>query len=312
LLPAAAILATDPPIHTSLRRRVAAMFAPRRIAELRPALAQAAQRQLSGFVNAHPHGGDLLSGFVAPFALDVVCELFRVPKPYRHRVFQLGDPLTDRTATSHELAVTRAACEQLIGEIAADSDGELFTQLDGSADNDAEIVNLVIALLVGGRGSPTVFASSALFALLAVPARYRGLVERPDRIPAAVEELLRWVPVGVGGGFTRVAVREVELGSVVIAAGDAVIPAMHAANRDTAVFERPEELVLDRAFTPHLSFGHGAHYCIGAGLARLEAQAVLQALITSLPGLTLAADVAMAVWQRGRVVRQLAALEVTW
>lgn len=312
ILPASAILATDPPRHTKLRTLIAGMFSPRQVAAMAPSVTMLAFA-LTDELAAAGGPADIVSGFTEPFAAAVVCEMFGVPMHFRDQVFALGDALTARAATSASLATARAECEALARTMAQENPNGLFAMLGNDADTDADVLNLIIASLIGGRGSPTVFLSSSVFALLRDRRHYQHLVENPDAIPTAVEELLRFVPVGVGGGFTRVATADVQLGPVLIRAGEAVIPAMHAAGRDPQVFDNPDVLNLKRgAKVPHLAFGHGTHYCVGAGLARLEARIALEALTSRFPDLHLADPADGGVWQQGRVVRSLARLEVSW
>ncbi|MCC3328280.1 cytochrome P450 [Nocardia abscessus] len=312
VLPDWAILATDPPRHTWLRTMIAGMFAPRQIAAMAPAITALAHG-LVDELEAAGNTADIVSGFTEPFAAAVVCEMFDVPEQFRHQVFALGDALTARDASSETLTAARGECETLARAMAEQNPRGLFGMLGESVSTDEAVLNLIIACLIGGRGSPTVFLSSALFALLRERRRYQHLVDHPDAIAAAVEELLRFVPVGVGGGFTRVATVDVELGPVQVRAGEAVIPAMHVANRDPKVFEHPDELILDRGTKlAHLAFGHGAHYCVGAGLARLEARVALETLTTRLPALRLADSTEDCAWRHGRVVRSLERLDVAW
>ncbi|MEU2040450.1 cytochrome P450 [Nocardia niwae] len=312
VLPSAAILATDPPRHSRLRTLIAPMFAPRQIAAMEPAVTALAHRLVEDLV-AGGQPADIVAGFTEPFAAAVVCEIFGVPEHFRHQVFALGEALTARDATVESLAAARAECESLARAMAAENPAGLFGLLGESAQADEEVLNLIIACLIGGRGSPTVFLSSAVFALLREPHHFRHLIEHAEALPAAVEELLRFVPVGVGGGFTRVATVDVQLGPVLVRAGDAVIPAMHAAGRDPRVFDDPDSLVLDRGMrVPHLAFGHGTHYCVGAGLARLETRIALETLTTRLPGLRLADPADGGTWRAGRVVRSLERLDVAW
>jgi len=312
VLPQAAILATDPPRHTALRTLIAPMFAPRQIAAMAPAVTALAHRLVDGLETTGGHV-DIVSGFAEPFAAAVVCEMFGVPEHFRDQVFELGDALTARDATTESLASARGECEALATAIATENPTGLFGLLGESTDTDEDVLNLIIACLIGGRGSPTVFLSSAVFALLREPQHYQDLVNQPELVATAVEELLRFVPVGVGGGFTRVATADIQLGPVLVRAGDAVIPAMHAAGRDSTVFDEPDALVLERgAKLPHLAFGHGTHYCVGAGLARLEARIALEILTTRLPGLRLADPNDSGLWRAGRVVRSLERLDVAW
>ncbi|WP_084497075.1 cytochrome P450 [Nocardia amamiensis] len=312
LLPPAAILANDPPRHTRLRMRIAAMFAPRQVAALEPTVAAAAEK-LATRMEAAGGPVELISAYIQPFAAAVICELFGVPDRFREQVFTLGDALTDRDATTEALAEARAECEELTREMAAANPSGVFAMLGESAEADDEVVNLVIACLIGGRGSPTIFLSSAVLALLRDRARYQLLADNPGAIPVAVEELLRMVPVGISGGFTRVATADVQLGPVLVRAGDAVVPATIAAGRDPAVFDRPDELVLDRdGRARHLAFGHGTHFCIGASLARMEARIALTQLVSRFPSLHLGDAENGVVWRHGRVNRALERLEVAW
>ncbi len=312
VLPPEAILATEPPRHTRLRTLIGPMFAPRRVAAIAPGASELAHRLVDEFI-AGGEPADIVSGFAEPFAASVICDMFAVPECFRREIFLLGDALSARDATPETLAAARSQCEELTREMAAQNPIGLFGLLGQSEETDAEVLNLVIACLIGGRGTATVFLSSAVFTLLRDPRRFRQLVEQPALIPSAVEELLRFVPAGVSGGFTRVATTDVRLGPVLVRAGQAVIPVTHAASRDPKVFDDPDTFVLDRGTRlPHLAFGHGTHFCVGAGLARLEARIALEALTTRLPGLRLADPADGGAWRAGRVVRSLERLDVAW
>ncbi len=312
VLPPEAILATDPPRHTRLRTLIAPMFAPRQVAAIASQVTMRAHRLVDDLVGGG-EPADIVTGFAEPFAAAVICDMFAVPECFRREIFQLGEALSARDATPETLAAARAQCEQLTREMAGQNPIGLFGLLGQSERTDAEVLNLVIACLIGGRGTATVFLSSAMFTLLRDLRRYRQLVEQRALIPAAVEELLRFVPAGVSGGFTRVATADVQLGPVFVRAGEAVIPVTHAASRDPKVFDDPDSFVLDRGVRlPHLAFGHGTHFCVGASLARLEIRVALEALITRLPGLRLADPADCGTWRSGRVVRSLERLDVVW
>ncbi|WP_324190069.1 cytochrome P450 [Nocardia cyriacigeorgica] len=312
VLPPEAILATDPPRHTRLRTLIAPMFNPRRVAAITPRATELAHRLVDEF-SAGGEPADIVAGFAEPFAASVICDMFAVPECFRREIFMLGDALSARDATPETLAAARSQCEELTREMAAQNPIGLFGLLGQSDRTDAELLNLAIACLIGGRGTATVFLSSATFTLLRDPRRFRQLVEKPTLITSAVEELLRFVPAGVSGGFTRVATTDVQLGPVLVRAGEAIIPVTHAASRDPKVFDDPDTFVLDRGpRLPHLAFGHGTHFCVGAGLARLEARIALETLTTRLPALRLADPTDGGTWRAGRVVRSLERLDVAW
>jgi cytochrome P450 len=140
------------------------------------------------------------------------------------------------------------------------------------------------------------------------------LVADPELVPAAVEELLRWVPLGTsgGGGGVRVATEDVELGGQIVRAGEAVVVVMSSANRDEAVFDHSEEIDFSREGNAHIAFGHGAHHCLGAPLARMELQLAIGTLVRRLPTLRLAVPADEVPWRSQRVVRGVLALPVSW
>jgi cytochrome P450 len=138
------------------------------------------------------------------------------------------------------------------------------------------------------------------------------LAGHPARLGTAVEELLRFVPLQTAGVFARYALEDVEFGGVVVRAGDAVVVDLTSANRDATVFERPDELDLERAHNPHVAFGHGIHHCLGAALARMELAVGLETLAARLPGLALAVPPAEVPWLTGMVMRAPAALPARW
>jgi cytochrome P450 len=133
-----------------------------------------------------------------------------------------------------------------------------------------------------------------------------------SQLPAAVEEMLRYVPLPTTAVFARFATEDVPVGDVVIARGEPVLVEVPVTNRDPRVFADPDALVLDRDPNPHLAFGHGAHYCLGAQLARLELQVALERVLTRMPGLRLAVPEQELGWNRGYMVRGVTALPVVW
>jgi cytochrome P450 len=110
-------------------------------------------------------------------------------------------------------------------------------------------------------------------------------------LAGAVEELLRFIPLGAGASFPRYATEDIWMGDALVRAGELVVPAIGAANRDALHFDDADKLRIDRPAAQHLGFGHGAHHCAGAALAMVELQEALRALLTRLPGLRLAGDV---------------------
>jgi nocardicin N-oxygenase len=176
---------------------------------------------------------------------------------------------------------------------------------------EAELVVFGIVLLVAGYETTANQIANSVYALLTEPERAELLRVHPELLPGAVEELLRVVPLGIVS-MPVVAAADIELGGVLIRAGEPVMVARASANRDEAVFPRPEEIDFERANNPHMAFGHGAHYCLGAQLARMELQVAIASLLNRFPELRLAVPAEEVPWKTGALVRGVRALPVTW
>ena len=192
--------------------------------------------------------------------------------------------------------------------------GALVTARDeGDRLTEAELVGLGIGILIAGHETTMNQIGNMTFTLLTRPDHGDALrVAGPDAMAHAVEELLRFTPLGASAGFPRIATEDVELSGTTVRAGEAVVVSVHAANRDPAVFAAAEELVLDRAVNRHVGFGHGAHHCLGAQLARMELQEAIGGLLREFPDLRLAVPADEVRWRRGALVRGPQVLPLTW
>jgi cytochrome P450 len=153
---------------------------------------------------------------------------------------------------------------------------------------------------------------SFVFTLLTQPELLAQLRADPDLMPTAIEELLRYVPINTAAMFARYATEDIRFGDVVVRAGDPVLPALHAANRDPEVFADPDRIDLTRKPNPHVAFGHGPHHCIGAQLARLELQEALKAILARFPDLRFADGREGVKWEYGVIVRGPSLLRIAW
>ena len=168
----------------------------------------------------------------------------------------------------------------LLSALAAIRDGEDRLTED-------ELTSMAALLLIAGHETTVNLIGSGVLTLLEHPAQLALLRAEPTRITQFVKETLRFEgPVQVAP--PRYAAEEIELGDVIIAAGDTVVPALFAANRDPVHFEHTEEFYPERPTNPHLAFGHGIHYCLGAPLARLEGRIAFDRLFARFPNLRLA------------------------
>ncbi|MEV0609885.1 cytochrome P450 [Polymorphospora rubra] len=312
------LIGLDPPRHTRLRRLVASGFTPRRVEQLRPRVAELVGGMIDT-MEGLPRPVDLVANLSMPLPVQVIFELFGVSPDDRDAFLGWSAALMGKWDRDPER--TRAALDGFAGLIAAKRAApadDLLTALITARDEqdqltERELVMLCIGVLIGGHETTANQINLFLLTLLRERDRWERLVADPEALPHAIEELLRFVQLGESGvGQVRLTTEEVTLGDTVIPAGAAVLPAMVAANRDPAVFTEPDHLDLARADNPHLAFGGGIHYCLGAQLARMELQEVLGALLRRMPGLRIAVAEEELRFRFGMAVRSLETLPVTW
>jgi cytochrome P450 len=299
--PAADLLAgwmifNDPPVHTALRAPVRAAFTPRAMAGLEDEVATLTDRLLS---DVDDTGFDLVRALAHPLPAIVIAILLGVPVE-RHAEFQtwsrqLGALVMGKVSRADAWDRALAASEDfaaLFGDLIARARREpgedlvsRLVQASGASLSDRQMVGACSLLLFGGHETTTSLLTSGVLHLLDHPEQRAVLDAHPGR---AVEELLRF------DGPSKISVRRVRADGdwhgVPMRAGQPVFCAAAAANRDPAVFDRPDELVLDRDPNRHLGFGWGMHFCLGSQLARLEARVVLPRVLHRFPKLRLAVD----------------------
>jgi cytochrome P450 len=314
------ILGMDPPDHSRLRRLIAPAFTERRIEALRSQVVDVTETLLDTMIG-RGSPADLAEDFAIPLSGMVICALLGVPFADRVRFRDWTDAFASTTALRvDEIKTKYRSMYEYMSELLArrrqsptdDVIGSLVRAMDDSGRLDEhELVELASVLLVAGHDTTASQLTSSMYLLLADPGRVALLRQRPELLPTALEELLRYVPLISRVTFARCAVEDVELSGTLIRAGDMVLPAMPSANRDEAVFQDAEQLDLERKHNPHIAFGYGAHRCVGASLARLELQVAINALLTRLPAMRL--DPAQTpAWRAGVQVRGLARLPVVW
>jgi len=312
------ILSMDPPEHSRLRTLVAKAFTVRRVEELRPRARAIAEGLIEDMKAAGPPS-DLVDMFALPLPVAVICELLGVPVSDRpkFRVWS-DDVLSTSRLTSEEFMASREAMRDymrgLIASHRAAPAEDLMTALIGARDSadrltELELVDLCVGILVAGHETTASQIPNFMVTLLDHPMALGKLRSDPSLIPGAVEELMRFVPLGAGAGFPRYATEDVQVGDVLVRAGEPVVVAIGAANRDALRFDGADELQVDRPPTQHLGFGHGVHHCLGAALARMELQEALRALLLELPGLHVAGDIE---WKTEMLVRGPVTMPVGW
>ncbi|TDD54197.1 cytochrome P450 [Nonomuraea terrae] len=314
------IVAMDPPEHTRVRSVCQYAFTARRVARLRErATVIATELAKEAIAGGEPFDG--VEDFAVPFTLRMICELLGVPYGDRGRFRQWAEAGLATTSISEEERLSAAGnlweyISGLLAERRADPQGDLISamvasQSETGAVTDDELVMVVMTVLAAGYETTSTELPNFLYVLLETPSRYRELVSRPSVIPSAVEELMRYVPMEANGASPRFTLEEVTLSGTRIPAGAPVVAATVIANRDPAVFADPHRLDLTRAPNPHLGFGLGAHYCLGAPLARLELQVALEVLTAALPALRLPDEPGSVEWKAGMMVRGPSKLMLT-
>jgi cytochrome P450 len=315
-----AIVNMDPPEHTRLRRTVQGAFRPGLQPRWRPVV-DGIVAQLLDDVAASGPPADLAADFASLLPIRVMCELLDVPPDAQKRLISwTGIFFSTSTASRADRAEANAQfisyVHELIAEHRARPGTGLADELIRAADvehtlTEAELLQMIAAMFIGGQENTSATLARGVFALLREREAYDALCADPGLIPGAVEEILRY-ELPTEGAFLRVTTADVELGPGAIPRGRAVQASLAGANRDPAHFADPERFDIRRDPNPHLAFGAGAHFCVGAPLARLELRAALAAVTARFPGLRLAISPGEARFASDTLVRALRTLPVTW
>ncbi|HEV8172056.1 MAG TPA: cytochrome P450 [Actinoplanes sp.] len=286
------ILTMNPPDHTRLRRLVSSTFTARRVQALRPAI----EAIVDDLLDRMAGEVDFIDAFAFPLPVNVIGELLGVPEPDRaqfqtlirdwSQVLEIITP--EVLAVADPAAATvRVYLAELVSLRRREPGPDLISALvaaeeEGDRLTEDELLTMAALLFAAGFETTTNLLANGLVAVLGSPAQ-AGLVHR-DPV-TAVEELLRFdTPVQL---VSRVAYEPVELGGVTVDAGERVVAYLGAGNRDPERFADPDRLDLARGDCAPLSFGGGIHYCLGAPLARLEAQVAFPALLRRFPHIEL-------------------------
>ncbi|WP_067500964.1 cytochrome P450 [Actinoplanes sp. TFC3] len=310
----------DGPGHVRIRRNFAPQVSHlRRLAELRPMVEQITGEAIDHLLTL-PQPVELHAEFSRRITTAVIAELIGVPMENRHLLHQAAAALFDASTTVDELPkALQPLFAYLYGLVAtrraAPGDDVLSRMIRHSADDerpltDDELVMMNGALLVAGFDTTASLLSHGLVALLASPGQWEHLCADPSLAPAAAEELVRYL--GVGVGLMREATQDTTVNGQPIKAGDYIIVEIQSANRDPGVCPHADQLDVTRKTPPHLGFGHGAHACVGQQIARMELSTVLRELATRVPTLRLAVPLSEIPFKDNTVVRGPAALPVCW
>ena len=292
------MLEREPPAHTRLRTLVNRAFVSRIVERLRPRVAALAH----GLIDAFDRRGeiDLLPAFAEPIPVTIIADMLGVPADmapqllaWSHRMvamYQFGRTVATEHAAVEATLQFSAYMRDLLPERRRNPGDDILTlmlqaEADGDRLSEDELVTNAILLLNAGHEATVHAIGNSVAAILASKLQPEPLFATPSRTAATVEELLRYDPPL--HMFTRYALQPVEFAGVKLDIGDKIGLIIGAANRDPAVYADPDRFDPERTPLPHVAFGAGIHFCIGAPLARLELQVALPILFARLPGLRL-------------------------
>ena len=298
----------DDPRHSQIRRLVSSGLTPRMIRLVEDDLRARTRRLLDAVVPGEPF--DFLVEIAAELPMQMICILLGVPESERHWLFEAIEPQFDfggsRKAALSQLSAEEAGSrmytygQELIASkrvqptddmlsVVANAKSEDLGGESAAAMSDLELYLFFSLLFSAGAETTRNAVAGGLLALADHPEQMRALREDLDTLTTAVEEMVRWT--SPSPSKRRTATRDVTLGGASIAAGQKVQIWEGSANRDASVFERPDEFDIDRKPNPHLGFGQGVHYCLGANLARLELRVLFEELLSRFDSVQVVRDV---------------------
>lgn len=322
-----ALATSDPPVHSRRRQAVAAEFTARRARETAPwlrELAASGARRLRTL----PQPADLVEEFAVPFALRTGTEQLGLPyddavklRPAMSMMMSFGSHTPEEVTAAHaevhgyfaELVARRLAA---VANATDPPHNDLLTRLLLGKGSDRlshdEVAVFGAGLLMAGFDTTSRQLAMAALMVLRDPALTTRLREHPDALSPALEEILRWSSLIATGGAAHVALEDVRLGDVLVPAGEVVVPLTAAANQDPSIFTDPDRFDPGRRDNPHIAFGHGRHYCLGAPMARLQLEVAMTALLAEFPTLQLAVHEDRIQWTTNQFIRGPLALPVRW
>jgi cytochrome P450 PksS len=313
------MLDRDPPDHSRLRALVSKAFTSRRIEQMRGRVQELTDSLLDAVRD--PGRMDLIRDYALPLPTTIIAEMLGVPVEDRHRFHRWSKALMAAADSSWRMAFAVPSAWALLQYIRnvvkkrrAQPQDDLISALvqveeAGDSLNEDELVAMVFLLLIAGHETTVNLIGNGALALLEHPGQKEMLGHEPALIKSAIEELLRYDgPVEIA--TERYAREDVEIAGVTIPRGETVHAVLASANRDERQFPNPDSLDISREPNKHLAFGLGPHFCLGAPLARLEAQIAITTLLRRLPDLRLTATADRLRWRRGLLLRGVESLPV--
>jgi cytochrome P450 len=307
-------ISMDPPDHTRLRRKLTGAFTVKRMKQLEQQIIDVAEQQLDELAKLTPPV-DLVKEFALPVPSLVICELLGVPYEDRETFQANSAKFMERDVTLEDKMAAFGAMfgylAQLVTSKRADPADDILSDLARDEDlTIEELSGMGFLLLLAGHETTANMLALGTFALLEHPDQLAELRSDPSLLPAAVEELMRYL--SVADIFFRYATEDVELGGETIPAGSTVVVSLLAANRDPRKFENPDALEVHRVVRGQVAFGHGIHQCLGQQLARVEMAVGFSELLRRLPALKLAVPAEEVPLRTDMSIYGVHRLPVTW
>ncbi|MEU1421522.1 cytochrome P450 [Kitasatospora sp. NPDC005751] len=289
------MITVDGEDHRRLRGLVTQAFTPRRVAELRPAV-ESRTRALLDDLAGLEGPFDLREHFAYPLPMQVIGELLGLPPKQQDELHELSDTLVSSSATPAAAIAAQRGLQALLASVVeakrAEPGDDLTTDLiaareSGDRLSEQELVGTLLLMLVAGHETTLNLITNAVRALLSHPEQLRLVLDGEQPWSAVVEETLRY-DSPVGQFPLRYATEDIPVGDVVIRRGEALLASYASAGRDAAHYPDADRFDITRQPNRHLSLGHGPHFCLGSGLARMEAETALRYLFDRFPGIALA------------------------
>ena len=301
--PVPSMINMDDPDHKLRRGLVNKGFTPRRVADHEPRVREICRDLIA---RVAPKGRcDFVAEVAAPLPMIMIGDMLGVRPEDRDMLLRWSDDMIKGSAASAPVELQMGAVNAFTEYAAYNKDvvadrrrrgpGDdlisvlVHAEIDGHRLDDDELLQESLLILIGGDETTRHVLTGGMEALLRNPGERRKILDDPKKLPLAIEEMLRWVsPIK---NMARTATRDVELRGETVREGDKLLLLYHSANRDERVFHEPQRFIADREPNQHLAFGgYGAHFCLGASLARLELRVMFEELLRWLPDATLADD----------------------
>ncbi|MET3941805.1 cytochrome P450 [Paenibacillus sp. PvP094] len=317
------LISVGPEDHRRLRRLIQKAFTPRMIERLRGRIVEISDELLDKIQAGNTQEFDLIEDYAFPLPIIVICEMLGVPlkdqDKFRAWSNTIMESVSNPQMNQESDEVMKAFVDylqELITERRNHIQQDLISDLisieeEGDKLTEQELYALVFVLIIAGHETTVNLIGNGMLALLEHPQQKQLLMEQPDLIQAAVEEVLRFNgPAEISN--VRWAAENVDFQGIQIRQGDMMLVALSSANRDSSRYENPDTFDITRKVNDHIAFGKGIHYCLGAPLARLEGEIAINALLHRLPEIRLNTDAELLEWRPGMIIRGLKAFPVVY